>query len=114
MSANSQTPPGWDVADAKSDILTGRLICGAALAAAIAVIVIPGREGASPGGKFFLVGLALAGLGKGMQMVASAKQRLKKAEGKAKAPNQSPEPTITAVTPPADAGDRASGARGSS
>jgi hypothetical protein len=30
-----------------------------------------------------------------------------------KAPNQAAEPTRTAVTPPADAGDRASGARGS-
>ena len=29
-------------------------------------------------------------------------------------PNQAPEPTSTAVTPPAVAGDRASGARGSS
>ncbi len=29
-------------------------------------------------------------------------------------PNQTPEPTSTAVTPPADAGDRASGTRGSS
>jgi hypothetical protein len=29
-------------------------------------------------------------------------------------PNQLPEPTITAVTPPADGGDRAGGARGSS
>jgi hypothetical protein len=31
-----------------------------------------------------------------------------------KLPNQAPEPTSTAVTPPADAGDRASGTRGSS
>ena len=31
-----------------------------------------------------------------------------------KAANQAPEPTSTAVTPPADAGDRASGTRGSS
>ena len=31
-----------------------------------------------------------------------------------KQPNQAPEPTSTAVTPPAVAGDRASGARGSS
>jgi hypothetical protein len=103
MSASSQTPPGWEVADAKSDILTGRMICIGALAAAVAVIVIPAREGASPGGKFFLVGLALAGVGKGMQMVASAKRRLEKAARKAKEPNQTPEPTRPSVTDRADA-----------
>jgi ABC-type Fe3+-siderophore transport system permease subunit len=86
-------PPGWDVADAKSDILTGKLILAAAFIAAVVIIVVPYREGASPGGKFILVGLALSAAGKGLQMVSNAKRRLGNALSEKKEPNQSPEPS---------------------
>ena len=90
MDAKTQFPPGFEVADAKSDILTGRMIWVAGFIAAAVVIMVPAREGASPGGKFVLVGLALSAAGKGLKMVSSAKRRLEKAEREAKELNHFP------------------------
>jgi hypothetical protein len=78
------------VADAKNDILTGKLITVGCLLGAILVVLVPAREGASPGGKLFLIGLALSGVGKGLSMVSRAKRRFEKAKEE---PNQPLQPT---------------------
>jgi hypothetical protein len=46
------------------------ILCSALL---IIFILIPSREGASPGGKFYLAGMALLGIGWGVRQIQAAK-----------------------------------------
>jgi hypothetical protein len=39
----------------------------------VVIIVVPARKGASPGGKFYLAGLALLGIGWGVRQIQAAK-----------------------------------------
>jgi hypothetical protein len=44
----------------------------------VVIIVVPARKGASPGGKFYLAGLALLGIGWGVRQIQAAKAQDKK------------------------------------
>ena len=44
----------------------------------IVVILVPSQKGASPGGKFYLAGMALMGLGWGVRQIRAAKAEDKK------------------------------------
>ena len=51
----------------------------------IAIIFIPARQGASPGSKFYLAGLALMGIGWGAAQIQAARRQAKRDAKKKKA-----------------------------
>jgi hypothetical protein len=72
--------PNYDrtVADAESDRFWGRAMIGGAVALLAVVMFVPAREGASPGSKWALAGIALTTLAGGMTKTAAATRALKK------------------------------------
>lgn len=84
--------PNYDpiVAAAESDVFWGRAMAAGAVALMLVLIFVPSREGASPRGKVYLWGAAIALLGAGMKKAVSAGKTLEKLK---KRPNPTAEPS---------------------
>ena len=59
------------------DATLGKIVAVLCAGGAVVVMLIPAREGASPSGKFYLVGLAVAGIAWGLRQIAAAKAEKK-------------------------------------
>jgi hypothetical protein len=55
------------------DATWGRIVAVLCAIGGTIVLILPARAGSSPGGKFYLFGLALAGVAWGLRQVADAK-----------------------------------------
>ena len=64
--------------ESKADLITGWCLVIGAVAFVAFVLIVPARDGASPGGKLRLVGYALIPLSAGIGMVAKARARLRR------------------------------------
>jgi len=71
--------PNFDqaVSDAESDRFWGRAMIVAAITLVAVVLLVPARQGASPGSKIALLGLALVILGGGLKKTVAAARVLR-------------------------------------
>ena len=63
------------VEEAGSQIFIGRVLILAAVGIIALVILVPSRQGGSPGGKFFLLGLAFIAFGAGLERIRSGRKK---------------------------------------